>query len=149
MNLGKEVATRFAVLGMIGMVIAVGTLMFAILPGSPYGFMKPAAPLIVVHLVSGILMLFAGMFGSIASQISEGAAARYTLIKWVVILLTAVFLFLLYTSWDTYTLVSKESVQPTWEVTALAVLIVTLACAVYLLAMRYVLRVWRLHLPYR
>lgn len=151
LNLGKEVATRFAVLGMVGLVVAVGTLMLSILPGSPYGLMQPAAELSAVQIVSGFLMLFAGMFGAITSQVSEGTAARYPQIKWVAGLLTAVFVFLLYTSWNTYTILSAQAERPTSGMASLtffAGTVVMLACFVYMLAMRYVLRVWRLHRPY-
>jgi hypothetical protein len=150
MNLGKEVAAKFLVMFMIGVMVIFITFVLAMLPGSPYRIEQAGSVYLGLHFSAGLLLFWSGFMGAVYSQTTEVQAAKYYMLVLAAVVQVAFLLAFLASVWDLVESLKDPAMKPIpLFVTTLGWLLGLLAVLTWITSSRYLLRVYRLHRPYR
>jgi hypothetical protein len=150
MNLGKEVTAKFLVMFAVGVTVIFATSVLAMLPGSPYRIEQAGSVYLGLHFAAGLVLFWSGFMGAVYSQTTEVQAAKYFVVVWAAVVQVAFLLAFLASVWDLLESLSEPAMRPVpLFVTVLGWLLGLLAVITWIASSRYLLRVYRLHRPYR
>lgn len=131
--------------------ISVSIAMLGVLPEwSPYHFGRLGCGFFLIQLASGTVLLYAGMFGLMTSNVTEVTAHNYNMkIAWGVFIFLA--LLLAFAVWSAFYVipeaVDQEPVFIDWLAVGFGMLILMITMYFYAMTWRYFLRLERLAQP--
>ncbi len=151
LKLGKSVIQTFFLAMVEGCLIFLAVVLVIQMSESPFRYGHAGMSWMFVHLASGLMMVYAGMFGLMTCDVTEVSASNFKMtVAWTAFgVVAGLYVFALAICFSGSLPVTTP---PTWADTAVAwtgSIVAIQALFIYIQACRYFMRLHRLLQPYK